>query len=80
MDFNKQPKLMCEGAFVANNQSFFFIGFTSGQAEYAYLITPALAVGLRDNLDKHLKQYQEQFGDIDTSGNTPLISSPIQRK
>lgn len=80
MDFNKQAKILCEGAFVGSNQNFFFVGFTSGQTEYSYVIPPALAVGLRDNLTTHLKQYEEKFGPIDISGNVPLISSPIQKK
>ncbi len=77
MDFNKMPKLIADQFHLNNNQQWFFVGFSSGTRQDAFLLPPAAAKGLALELDKKIKAYETQFGPIDTSNLQVGIQSPF---
>ena len=78
MDWNLFPKTLCEKLHISFNRAFFLFGFTSGNENQAYLVTPQVAKGLIDALKAKVDEYEKKYGEIDTSGVQAGIESPIQ--
>lgn len=78
MDFNKMPKVICESWHQNNNKAWFFFGFSSGIQESAYLVAPQAAKGFLIDLEKRIKKYEAEHGEIDMKGFKTAIQSPIQ--
>jgi hypothetical protein len=80
MDFNTMPKLIAEKWHLGNNRNWFFVGFSSGTENSAFLLPPPAAKGLFLELEKRIKSYEKEFGAIDMTGITTEIQSPYQVK
>ena len=80
MNFNEMPKVLCDQIHLNMNKGLFFFGFTSGKQDTAFVLPAALAKSFRGMLDDGIKRYEAQFGEIDMTGTTKGISSPIQIK
>jgi|CXWL01.1.fsa_nt_gi hypothetical protein len=78
MDWNLFPKTLCEKLHVSFNRAFFLFGFTSGNQNQAYLITPQVAKGLVHALKVKVTEYEKKYGEIDMRGVQAGIESPIQ--
>lgn len=76
IDFNQIPKKFCDGAIGAFNKDSFYFAFTSGNNLDSFATTPRVMKDIAIFLDKHVKNYEKQYGEIDMT--PPLIPSPIQ--
>ena len=76
VDFNQLPKRFCDGAIGAFNKDSFFFGVTSGNSVDIFATTPRVMKDIAVFLEKHVANYEKQFGKIDMT--IPDIPSPIQ--
>jgi hypothetical protein len=77
IDFNQLPKKFCDGAIGAFNKDLFFFAMTSGNNVDVFATTPKIMKDIAIFLNKHIENYEKQFGVIDMS--IPDIPSPLQR-
>jgi hypothetical protein len=76
VDFNQLPKKFCDGAVGAFKKDLFFFAMTSGNNVDVFATTPRIMKDIAIFLNKHIENYEKQFGTIDMS--IPDIPSPIQ--
>lgn len=76
IDFNQLPKKFCDGAIGAYGKDAFFFGITSGNNADVFATTPRVMKDIAIFLNKHIENYEKQFGVIDMS--IPEIPSPFQ--
>ncbi|MDE2031178.1 MAG: hypothetical protein KGI58_02905 [Patescibacteria group bacterium] len=75
IDFNQLPKKFGDGAIGAFNKDVFYFGITSGNNLDVYATTPRVMKDIAIFFNKHIENYEKQFGVIDMSA--PLIPSPL---
>ena len=80
MDFNTMPKLLADTWHLNSNPNWFFIGFSSGSSDSAFLIPPNSAKKFVIELDKLIKRYEAEHGEINTDGVQTGIQSPFKMK
>ena len=76
-ELKRAPKLFAENIKIAYTPEYFVMGMSSGEQAQIYSLTPAHAKRLKLYLEHELKEYEKQFGTIDTDWN-PHVQSPIQ--
>ena len=76
IDMNQLPKKFCDGAVGAYSKEFFAVAFTSGNNLDSFAITPKVMKNISTWMDKQVKNYEKQYGEVDMTP-TP-IQSPIQ--
>lgn len=76
LDFNQMPKRFCDGAVGSFGKEVFFFGMTSGNSLEVYATTPQTMKDIAGFFQKHVENYEKQFGTIDMT--PPAIPSPIQ--
>lgn len=72
------PKLLADAWHLNSNPHWFFIGFSSGANDSAFLIPPNSAKKLALELDKLVKKYEAEHGEIDTQDVHTGIQSPFK--
>lgn len=77
MDLRTIPKEFCENVNIGATPEYFVLGLSSGEDEYAYVLTPGHAKRLAQSLLYNVKEYEKRYGEIKTEW-APGIQSPIQ--
>jgi hypothetical protein len=80
MDFNTMPKLLADAWHLNSNPHWFFIGFSSGANNSAFLIPPNSAKMFALELEKLIKKHEAEHGEIDVRGVHTGIQSPLKLK
>lgn len=76
IDFNQLPKKFCDGAIGAFGKEIFSFALTSGNSLDSFATTPQIMKSIAVWATVQVKNYEEQFGEIDMT--PPQIQSPIQ--
>lgn len=76
LDFNQIPKKFCDGAVGAFSKDVFYFATTSGNNLDSFATTPRVMKDIAIFLNKHVENYEKQFGVIDMT--PPQIISPLQ--
>ncbi len=80
MNPNDVPKKIVDQATVGSSPALFMILFTTGNENHGFAITPEGAKAFYQNLGSQIKEYEARIRPIDSTGLTPQILSPIQKK
>ena len=76
IDINQLPKKFCDGAIGAYGKEVFSFALTSGNNLDSFATTPQIMKSIAVWMDKQVKDYEKQFGEIDMTPSQ--IESPIQ--
>lgn len=80
MDWEKQKKVLVDYWHVTGTNLGAFVAFTTGDETFAFSIPMAGTKTFMLQLQKLVETFEEQNGEIDTSGSQVSIQSPIQPK
>lgn len=79
MNINDIPKKLVDSSVVGHDQHSFLVIMMTGNEPHGFVMQPAGAKAFYENLGNHVKEYEEKFGTIDTTGLQLGALSPIQK-
>ncbi|MBA3789053.1 hypothetical protein H0X32_01500 [Patescibacteria group bacterium] len=76
VDFDTLPMLFCNGAQINFGKHQFVIALRAGQNISGFALPPELMKSIVEIWSEKVKEYETQFGKIDTAGTETGIQSP----
>lgn len=78
-NFGAVAKIFCDSFHLNINKSGGFVALQSGQNIHAFVLPLPLLKAFHKHLGTKIEEYEKQNGEIDDSGVTSGIQSPIQQ-